>query len=74
MIIVSDHALLRYLERVRGIHVEAIRAELSSPAVHQAVAMGCTTVKLGCGARLKLRGNHVTTVLGKTMRVTKENI
>lgn len=68
---VSDHALLRYLDRAMGIDVESIRRELASPTVEQAAAMGCATVKLGNGCRLKLRGQHVTTVLAKGMRLSK---
>ena len=60
---VTDHALLRYLERVRGIDVEAIRAEIACAAVTTAAEFGCTTVILGNGARLKLQGDVVATVL-----------
>jgi hypothetical protein len=70
-IIVSDHALVRYCERVLNIDMEAIRAEMSSQAVQTAASMQCHTVRLGNGARLKLKGETVTTVLGKGMRLTK---
>jgi hypothetical protein len=70
-IIVTDHAVLRYVERVMGIDVEAIRAEMASHAVQTAAAMQCHTVKLGNGARLKLKGGTVMTVLGKGMRPAK---
>lgn len=65
---VSDHAILRYLERVKGIDIEAIRAELNSPAVADAVAFGCDTVKRGDGSRLRLVGDVVQTVLPKHQR------
>lgn len=67
MAYVSDHAVLRYLERVKGVDIEAIRAELASPAVDTAVAIGCDTVKRGDGSRLKLVGHVVQTVLGPQM-------
>ena len=70
--IVSDHALLRYIERVIGIDVEAIRAELNCPAVRAAIEIGCGTVKLGNGARLKLRGQHIVTVLAKDMTISRD--
>jgi len=65
---ISDHAVLRYLERVRGIDIEAVRAEMMSPAIDTAVQFGCDTVKLGNGARLKLVGDVVQTVLPKPVR------
>jgi hypothetical protein len=64
---VSDHALLRWIERVEGIDVEAIRARIASHAslIDAAANIGCDTVKLGNGARLKLKGRVVATVLPK---------
>lgn len=65
MIHVSDHACLRYIERVLGIDVDAIRTELANPIIQQAVEFGADTVILGSGARLKLKGDTVATVLPK---------
>jgi hypothetical protein len=65
MVYVSDHCVLRYCERVLGLDIEAIRAELQSPTVAKAVEIGCDTVILGSGARLKLVGDVVQTVLPK---------
>lgn len=63
MCYVTDHAVLRYLERVEGIDVEAVRKKLSLAAVDKASAFGCDTIVMGNGARLKLHGNVVATVL-----------
>lgn len=60
---VSDHAVLRYLERVVGIDVEAIRQALSVEVIDTASAFGCDTVIMGDGTRLKLHGDVVATVL-----------
>ena len=68
MTYISDHAVLRFLERVKGVDIEAIRAEMMSPAVDTAVAIGCDTVKLGNGARLRLVGDVVQTVLPKAKK------
>jgi hypothetical protein len=62
MAYVSDHAVLRYLERVKGIDVEAVRAEIARAPIDTAAAIGCDTIKLGNGARLKLQGDVVQTV------------
>lgn len=58
---VTDHAVLRYLERHHGIDVEAIRAQLNVPGIDIAAAFGCATVKLGDGSRLKLKGDVACT-------------
>jgi hypothetical protein len=68
MAYVTDHAVLRYLQRVHGIDVEAIRRKLSVPAIETAAAIGCDTVKLGDGTRLKLHGDVVATVLESRKR------
>jgi hypothetical protein len=67
---ISDHAVLRYLERVKGVDVEAARAEiaLSAGLIDAASKIGCDTIKLGNGARLKLKGKTVATVLPKRER------
>lgn len=68
MIHVTDHALVRYCERVLRIDIDAIRRELSAPAMQKAAQIGCDTVILGNGARVKLVGHSVQTVLAKDMR------
>jgi len=52
---ITDHAIVRFLERVYHVDMDAIRAEMNSTAVIAAIEFGCDTVKLGCGARLKIR-------------------
>lgn len=63
MAYVSDHAVLRYLERVEGIDIEAVRRKLTVSAIDTAASIGCDTVRLGDGTRLKLHGDVVSTVL-----------
>ncbi len=63
MAYVSDHAVLRYLERVMKIDVEAVRAKLTVASIDQAASIGCDTIKMGDGSRLNLHGNVVATVL-----------
>lgn len=62
MAYVTDHAVLRYLERHYCVDIEAIRAEMTLPVIDKAAAFGCGTVKLPNGIRLKLTGNVVSTV------------
>lgn len=63
----TDHALLRYLERVWHVDVPKARAEmmLAEAAVSTAAEFGADCVKLGNGARLRLSGEVVVTTLAK---------
>jgi hypothetical protein len=67
---ITDHSLLRYLERVWGVDVEKARAEMMSAenAIATAAGFGCDLVKLGNGARLRLSGDTVVTTLPKRGR------
>tara|TARA_R110002020_G_scaffold15555_35_gene55448 strand:- start:23149 stop:23427 length:279 start_codon:yes stop_codon:yes gene_type:complete len=47
---VSDHAVLRYLEREHGLDVEAVRSHLARPALH-AAELGAVAVQI---ERIKL--------------------
>jgi hypothetical protein len=70
-VIVSQHAAVRYCERVdrRLTPVEAITAiRKHSRVIIVAIKFGCRTVKLANGARLHLKGNTVITVLGRDQK------
>ncbi len=69
MSFISDHAVLRFLERVKGIDVEGARREMMAAAdvIDKAADFGCDTVIMGNGARLKLQGDTVATVLPKRL-------
>ena len=54
---VSDHAVLRYLERVRGIDVEAARAEIAA----------ITGIAASLGAKEAARDGHVYVLRGYTV-------
>jgi len=62
---ICDHAVLRYLERVYGVDVEAVREEMRSPALETANDFGAATVIKGNGGRLILRSGVVVTTLPK---------
>lgn len=68
---VSDHAVLRYLERKAGIDTEAIRARLAAQADYEA-GRGARVVTVDgvilCIGRARDGGPIVTTVLGVNMR------
>lgn len=59
--IITDHALIRYIERVGGLDLTPIRNELTAITA-DAVKVGAAGVKLTNGCTIKLTGNVVTTV------------
>lgn len=59
---VSDHAVLRYLERVKGFDIEAVRREILSPNVQAAVAMGARAVEIGSYKLIIVNGTITTCV------------
>lgn len=61
--IVTDHAVLRYLERAQGVDVEAARAAISD-SVRRGVAAGAAFVTHG-GLRFVIKGGYVVTALDK---------
>lgn len=59
---VSDHAVLRYLERVRGFDVEAVRLEIGGIVGLHLDHPGACGVRVGAYS-YKLSGGVVTTVV-----------
>jgi hypothetical protein len=57
---VSDHAVLRYLERQIGIDVDLIRAEIAQH-VAVGIALGASKVK-ACGLEFRIIDDTVVTV------------
>jgi hypothetical protein len=53
-ITITDHAVIRYLERVKGIDISAVRDEMRSAGLEAAITMGAETLKLGNGCRLRI--------------------
>jgi len=64
---ITDHAVIRYLERVKGIDIASIRREMHTDALDAAVMLGAHTVKLGNGCRMQLVGQTVVTVKPKPL-------
>lgn len=59
---ITDHAIVRYLERTGKIDRAKIEAEILCPAVQLALAAGATSVRAN-GVTFCLRNGYVTTVL-----------
>ena len=62
-LLVTDHAVLRFQERVRPCTDQEARTALSTPAVHAAALFGAQFVRLATGHRIALKGHVVITVL-----------
>jgi hypothetical protein len=60
---VSDHAVLRYLERVGGFEIEALRQDLAKRC-EPAARTGASSVTIG-GFAFMIESNVVVTVLPK---------
>jgi predicted nucleic acid-binding Zn-ribbon protein len=58
---VSDHAVIRYLERIHGFDFEKQRDELLTDTVRTAIGMGANKVKRD-GYTLVIKDNTVVTV------------
>jgi hypothetical protein len=69
MTVISDHAILRWLERVKGINLDAVRAEMATPALAMADAFGCPVLIGRNGERLVIRDGVVVTVIAKARNV-----
>lgn len=65
MTAISDHAVLRWLERVKGIDMDAVRAEMDTPALAKADEFGCPVVIGRNGERLVIKNGIVVTVIAK---------
>lgn len=59
---ISDHAVIRYLERKYGFDFEAIRAEMLTDPVRRAIDAGAEGVKFNGGV-FKIKGRTVTTYM-----------
>lgn len=65
MTAISDHALIRYLERVKGVDMDAVRAEMNTPALATADEFGCPVVIGRNGERMVIKNGVVVTVIAK---------
>lgn len=69
---ITDHALLRYLQRGMGIPIEDLRAQLAAtPGLAEACAVGARTFYIdGLSFRLKSGGYVVTVEEGTSQQAT----
>lgn len=63
--VVSEHAIIRWLERVKGIDLNQIRAEILNGRSAQIRKLGTCNIKLPNGMKMVVRGHVVVTILDK---------
>lgn len=64
---ISDHALLRYVERIIGVDIDAMRAEIMTDMVKSALRAGATGVTVN-GVKMVAKDGVIVTVLSEEMR------
>lgn len=62
---VSDHALLRYMERVMGLDLDAVRDRILTPENRAAIAAGATAILIE-GERYPVSEGVIVTTLHRT--------
>lgn len=70
---ISDHAVIRYLERRYGFDFEHVRKEMHSDTLEHADRFGCGTV-ISNGGKMVLHEGVVTTFLPKQARQVKRRM
>jgi hypothetical protein len=60
---VTDHAVLRYLERAKGINIRGLRREIADQVIN-GINAGADRVVIN-GVKFVLRADRVITVIGK---------
>lgn len=62
-IVVTEHAIIRYLERCKGLDLDAVKSEILSEERRKMIkAMGNGKFPIGDGARIVVKGNSIVTI------------
>jgi hypothetical protein len=60
---ITDHALLRYVERVFGIDVDALRRQILTDGVTKGIEHGASTITVN-GIQFRVKDRSIVTVIG----------
>lgn len=71
---ISDHAVLRYIQRKMGFDLDAIRAEIMTPTVYYAIKAGACKVTIEGYSYMVSKEGCITTIIGPDMALPKERI
>lgn len=65
-LVVTEHAMLRYLQRVEGLDLEALREKILTPSVEKMVrTLGSGKFPLTPGIKVVAKGNAIVSVIGR---------
>jgi hypothetical protein len=64
---ITEHALLRYIERVAGVDMDALAAHIITPDVQRAIEAKARTYKTS-QCTYVIKGGQIITILGKGQR------
>lgn len=67
----SDHALMRYFERIYKVDLDKVRAEIMTPAVISAIEAGAKAVIVN-GLRMPIENYCIVTVLDESTRLKRK--
>ena len=68
---ITDHALLRYVERVFGIDVDAVRREILTDGVARCIELGASTITVK-GIQFRVRDRSIVTVIGSDQKTHRK--
>lgn len=66
--VATNHAILRYQERIEPLPMEEVRRVLDTDEMREAIAMGCQYHTLESGHRAIIVGKRIVTILQPGMR------
>lgn len=69
--VITDHAILRYIERVCEVDLDKLRAVLMTDSLKAALASGATSLKTDACTFI-IEGGAVITVLGPKMKRSRK--
>jgi len=64
---ITDHALLRYVERVFGIDVDAVRRQILTDGVAKCIELGASTITVN-GIQFRVKDRSIVTVIGSNQK------
>ena len=68
---ITDHALLRYVERVFGIDVDAVRREILTDGVAKCIELGASTITVK-GIQFRVKDRSIVTVIASDQKTHRK--
>jgi predicted nuclease with TOPRIM domain len=68
---ITDHALLRYVERVFGIDVDAVRRQILTDGVAKCIELGASTITVN-GIQFRVKDRSIVTVIGSDQKTHRK--